>query len=974
MTSKITSHEPILHPRKEKDRVLQGMREHQGPDGRISKVAPTAIPRSFTGKTSDKLTPTPTDPTVHISDKGAWTVDIEGIHDTDSSLSMTEPQRGSDYDSLDNAAIGLYRSRPYPKLSKNDPERQKHHNVHSITSQYDIVARPKLEPQLAKKMGFHTNQNALATQHILLKNGLADSSYQAADGTIVTPKYAIAGSQDRESPRLQMARRIAPLVDDQADPKAPSYCYTGRPDTPEKALEQGKMIFFAEMDSDAPKGISSETDEDGEEIYTLTYLVSSIESNSRLYNLIDDNERRLFKNEEESLKMLQDGVADGRTAPTNGVYEITHPVTHQTYKVRFQPLLFSRQVNLFANLEKAFNGGITGKSTALDASRKAWNEFTTFASHRLDDLDSSPKDRELAKALIAKIEASMNKRMLWGKEMGAVEELTCLAMLCVLLDLPIAYHCKSSTDRTSIVVALHVSLCQWIKQGLPLPDGANFEKIVDNEYFKELIALNWVQGHQITRNSRAPEGIITQNGFIKELDHEVLGISAGSSVAQCNLLSRLLPKRYLKDYGTIGLLKDFWVGYKETTGNWFWPSLIVGVPLLVLIWVGAGLANMISTMRHPNGTLWRPTGNNFSDYIIWFGLGLFRFIYRTPLSFLSGLLSPFRIAPDQVINLEALGVGPRRLVKDAQKEQNDFNMPIEAVPANAGKKTPKELDEHMKQVNSAWKKENLAKKSPVEIYDLFFEKRFVQKKRPVRHFLKGNVIEHAKTPFETHESDVAKILGKVKVGRKQWKIKDPKTGKTKAVHSLNDFYSYLRKKRHLSEERAIEFMKKKIPALRTKKLHIDTRKNKILKTLRKANHTTWQIDNTSFKNPAKIYEYLTKKKKLGEEHALDILWCMQKGMRHYADSYLKTTLESGNLSHEVNIKTRHCKDVRFHLDTTKLTLAIENDKEVYNTKNDDQVHATISTTTYLNCDPKSTEYGQGHIDCRLKKGYTPVTE
>jgi len=943
-----TTHKPILHQKQGKGAsTYPALRAYQDPlSGRVSGQA-EGVPLFF-AKTKERLTPTPTNPTVCVRDANAWTVEIEGFHDESSNLSHTKSQLKGDYPSLDNVTKRLLSQRGPPKIYPKKPENQKHQISHSITSQYDLIARPRLEGQLAKKM--RLPPSALATQHILLKNGLTGVSYQALDGTIVKPKYAIAGSHDRESPRLQMARRIAPLVKDKADPGAPSYCYTGRPDSFDKALEHGKMVFLGEVNSTYPKGISFDKDDDGDAIededgdlvYTLDYVVTSLQSNSVFYSLKGENERTYFKNEQEALKQLR-----------NDVHTIIDPLTKKQYKVRFRPILFSRQVNLFGNLEKGLDSSLTGSALAIEASRLGLNELKRHMSTYLPNL--SPEEQALAIALMDKLETSMNCRILGGRQMEAVEELTCRAMFCILLDLPITYHCKSSTDRTSLAVALHVSLCQWVKQGLPLPQGDNFEKIIDNEYFKELFALNWVQGHQITRNSRAPEGMIEENGFLRELDHEVLGICCNESIAQCNLIPRLLPKRYLKDYGRWCLVKEYFVKH---------PILSI-VYLLFSPLVGA--LNALSTLL-PGSTLWKPTGSSsWLSWSAWLLLLPFRLGYMIPYNFVTGMAAPFFAAPTKVVDLDALGVGQRRLLKEATQDQNAYNTPIEAIPANAGKLSPKELAAHMGHINKAWKNSKLTKKSPGQIYDLFFQKRFGQDKRPIRHFIKGDVVEHRTREFE---SDAASFFASIKVKHKKWEIDG------KEFYSLENIYEYLISQRKFSEERAIAIMKKQIPsvkkALTKKKDPIHMRKALVFKKMKPSAHKKWQIDGRSYNRPQALYDYLTRNKKLSEENALDIMCCMQKGASHYADSYLKTTLASSH--EEINTDIRQTKKISFNLDTSKWILRIMHDNEVYTTddSNAETIHATIRTVTVLNCNNKNTEYGQGHIECRLVGEYIPV--
>src|SRR5579885_749676 len=99
---------------------------------------------------SDKLLPTPANPTmryVDYDDKGEtlWQVDIRCFHDKDSTLSQTKNHQGrglskTTYNSLDELTSEVYHRRPPPRISVNDPNRQKFFIAHSATNQYDLVS------------------------------------------------------------------------------------------------------------------------------------------------------------------------------------------------------------------------------------------------------------------------------------------------------------------------------------------------------------------------------------------------------------------------------------------------------------------------------------------------------------------------------------------------------------------------------------------------------------------------------------------------------------------------------------------------------------------------------------------------------------------------------------------------------------------------------------------------------------------
>lgn len=543
----------------------------------------------------DKLLPTPADPTMRYIDRDErgrelWRVNIRCFHDRESTLSNTKNfQHGSKgldetYEDLDKLVEDVYLSRPPPRISVDDLDKQKFFIAHSATTQYDLVGSIKPSEHFVKRLqkkapraGLTPEkiQDELHTQHVFLKNGI-HAKFNTEDG-VVDLRDTTSGSWDRESDHLQMAQRIAPAPEGEADPKAPSDYYTGRPDTPEKAREMAEMVFFGELEA-SQKGLTRDV-ESG--VYTLRIVVNSLESAASLYALGRpfgkknkggvEQEQEYFASERRALKGLRE----------DGAMEFIHPKTGETYLVKVEPILFATQVNVIARAEKTLSSAVSGEETALEVSREGWKTLKSYAKERLRELREERGDydrrsqerREITnkinriEKLIKLLDESIDGR--WGIRKDPEEELFYFIMLTRLLDLPHLVHCKSSTDRTSFAI-LATTLRQWENMGLPIP--ADITSLLDDEDFKELFAANWEARHAVTRSARAPHGVIKERDAItgeereRILDHEKIGLAMNHGVTQNVMPIRLLPDRYLKDYGLWQGFKD--IGTQVIKGLW----------------------------------------------------------------------------------------------------------------------------------------------------------------------------------------------------------------------------------------------------------------------------------------------------------------------------------------------------------------------------------------------------------------------
>ncbi len=1023
--------------------------------GLFKKQAPPGIAREFQAAATERLMPTPDDPTVHYEDP-TWNVDMRAFHDTESPLSQV-PQRmkGKTFNSLTEMTEHVYRDRVakrgLPAISSPDLEVQKHFNTHSATNQSDFIGCPRIkDKELSRRLGFGkkpADQEVLATQHIVLKNGFNGAQIKRSDGTTTTLKTAVAGSWDRESETLQMGRRIARLIDGNADPEARTYCYTGRPDTLEKAIEQAEMITFSEFaaaEEENAQGLFQEVDDDGDPleidgkpVYRQVYVIHSIESTSPLYGLgehfeveqeqeyferekaaiaalkkdtLSPADRAILEKHKEDLTPEQQAAIDKLVA--KGLRRMVHPKTGEEFWVRPNPILLARQVNALDNISRTLDGWTSGATQALEVTREGWEDLKAIAMTRKKDL--STQEKKLLDYLIDKLEKSYNGRSL-GSQDAAVEEIFCMNMLNILLELPPVDHCKSSTDRTSIAIAMIVSLSQWLERGNYIPD--QFETLMDNEYFKELFAMNWIQGQQLTRNARSPEGMIEQDGVKVELDHEALGISINSSIAQCSLLARLLPKRYLKPYG--------WTGFLKNPVNWFkWLGLMI---------VGT-ITTFFGTLWNPNGTLPVYKGDNAG--IKNFCLGVIRFLPRLIWNYLILYFGFARSIPAYVVDVDALGVGPRRLVKEAKAYQKTHAKALTAIPANAKVFTDKARDlgrwqwsrwltakakigchrfiqlvwypfhklwhifdkikvrpptvnqDYIRRLNTYAKYGKTVEKN----YDHLFRTRFCSPYRPkLRHFIKGAAIEGLAEDYRNNRTalngkKLSKEVSLDLILKQAAKARRAKTNhpikKDALIQQMNDdaedyyrwkinehvfkkaedLYAYLREKKKYDRELTIEIMRA---------IHQQTNPVKRENLFHQMNRDIgsgklrWKIDNVKFKDAEAVYRYLRDEKNVSQEKALELMCVMQQGALTYPERHLHDTLDVPEAN--IMVSTRHDPDarIRFHLDTTAWRITIDHDSVLRSTATGD-IHATIHSKTVLNCNQDSDEYGQGFVDYNLK--------
>lgn len=627
---------------------------------------------------------TPVTPACYAPAGGKWRVIVEGFQPP--VAKSVHPQEFENLEYLGNAEFQARVAKfGPPQLSKNNPLAQQKNIAHSGTNRDSLLATAHVEGPLSEKL----NTKVFNVQHRLLYNGLNDNAFMGADGTHVVLTHAVAGSSDRENPNISMARKVAPFDPLKLEAHQPSYCYTGRPDSEGKALEQAQMIFFSELDAEE-QGKGLKKLDDGS--YELTYVVTSLMANSPLYGVGrlfrgkgQAPEHLLFESEQQALfKVRKQGV---HTFHRNG----------KAYQVRLKPILFSRQINLFANLEGVLDPTLSGEMVALEASRRGWKELRPLLEERTKTL--AEEEKKLANALITRLEKSLNGRYI-GSQIDSVEEIFYRAMLLQLCGLPVVYHCKSSIDRTGMVVALHVALEQWRSSKQPFS-----MELIDDPDFKELFMMNWVQGHQISRNARGTEGVITdEKGKTVELDGEQMMMFAGEGINQCTPIARLVPERYLKSYGISEFLFNH--DLKVALKNW---ALFIGILLL------EAFLCPFTTAINPNGTLSiaESSGGDILLKILRYPVLVVKTCARLYAGFVAAL-------PSKVINPEHPDMQAWGLTKGTHSKA--FDKPLQAVPANG---------------------------TTQEEYETLFNQRMSQNARTLRHRIQG--VSNPETSSTAHQ-------------------------------------------------------------------------------------------------------------------------------------------------------------------------------------------------------------------------------
>jgi hypothetical protein len=427
----------------------------------------------------------------------------------------------------------------YKNLTQKEVNKYKIQIAYSAIDRDDLICQPKIENQNLREQLNLTDDSQLQTEHLFAKNSPLNGQSFVLKGKIVHLSQAIACSNDRKVKNTGNLRVVQSKDKD-------SICYTGRADSDRKALEQASFIFLNELKTKG-KGITRSIDEKGNVVYQLDYVVNSMLSLPWIWSaesaIAPFPEREYLENERKAFLALKE----------KGIMTIEDPnYPGMKYQVKFNPILFSRSSNIFTRLENWLPPFFTGQSRAEEVSEEGFLNLKTLASKKLQSLQdqlSAQKSQEQKGLIEQKIKRIHDllqalEKNIKQRDLCPEAEWFIRDYLCKLLDLPIIYHCKSSTDRTSVTAALSSTLKQWIDLGLPIPE--NSIDLLKNDLLKELFAANWMAGHQITRYARGGKGTVAG----QKLNNKNLGLHLSRGIAQNPIVAHLLPERYIQDFST----------------------------------------------------------------------------------------------------------------------------------------------------------------------------------------------------------------------------------------------------------------------------------------------------------------------------------------------------------------------------------------------------------------------------------------
>jgi len=359
-------------------------------------------------------------------------------------------------------------------------------------------------------------------------------------GRKVQIRNATTSSNDRTTPNICMMRRV-----DDSD-TGETIAYTGRPDTKAKAIEQIEFMFRSEArkDSSVRKGL---TEKDG--VYTLTYAVNNLLSPVTGIGIFAFDEKGATLEEQAIFKQLaqEELMIDGK-------------------KVRVNPIYFSQPFNQTNSLTDIITASHSGKGLSKEINRTSYETLIPMAQERLETMPKGNK-QELLESAIQALKGDFSK-------LHPEQEFFNRAVICQMLNIPLVVHCKSNTDRSLLALAAALVSHQWGKLDLDLIRNDKGQVvphlILQNEAAKELVAGHCLAGHQVTRVSRACEGVVKGH----EIGTRILGLEWSSNP----IAGRILPERYTK-VNDVSLGAKIGVGILSTIG------CIINVALAIPIWL-----------------------------------------------------------------------------------------------------------------------------------------------------------------------------------------------------------------------------------------------------------------------------------------------------------------------------------------------------------------------------------------------------
>ncbi|MCB1107858.1 MAG: hypothetical protein KDK76_07170 [Chlamydiia bacterium] len=342
-------------------------------------------------------------------------------------------------------------------------------------------------------------------------NGVAPAQF-TEEGKTKEVKHTVTASNDRNARNICMMRQVQDITTQE------SISYTGRADTTHKAKEQLEFIFQNELSKRPNEQKGLRRTENG---YELTFMVNNLMSSHGAFGtgltfFTGLDEREAVIKEQEIFEAL-----------SKELLIITDKAGNR-HQVTIKPLYFNQGFN--------FMNTVLGKSwKESEINKKGYQSLFPLIDAGLVNPSIDESDKTLLQAAKAHLENP-------GKLLPE-EEFFYRDLVMKILKLPVVNHCKSSTDRTGIALAISMALQGWRNLGLEIPTE-HPHSILSHEGFKELFMANFMSGHQVTRVSRSAEGIVDGEEQLSEVLGYELG---GNGIKQNPIAIRLFPDRYLDE-------------------------------------------------------------------------------------------------------------------------------------------------------------------------------------------------------------------------------------------------------------------------------------------------------------------------------------------------------------------------------------------------------------------------------------------
>lgn len=432
-------------------------------------------------------------------------------------------------------------------------------NIYNMTN--TLHPRKEIRDQL--RMKAHETYRLATRVTWAFNSSLNGYEFIDEKGRTIQIHNATTSSNDRTATNICMMRRVDDVETEQ------TIAYTGRPDTKEKAIEQVEFMFRYLH----KKGhIKKES-----EVYILPYVVNNLLSPITGIGFFSFDEKEATMEEQRILQELEkeELEIDGK-------------------KVKIQPIYFSQPFNQTNTLKDIITDSHSGKGLSKKINRKGYKTLLPMAEKHLASMQEG-KQKDLLQGAIRELR----------KEAASLlpeQELFNRAIICQILRIETVIHCKSSTDRTTLAIAISLVAYQWMKLDLDLMRNAHGEVaphlILQNDAAKELIAGYCLASHQVTRIARTCEGSIRGH----KIGTRILGFQWSSNP----IAGRILPKRYIK-INNISSAKHAGVGLLSTVG--FLGNVAFSIP----IWAIGAAVN-----KNPlfNPIYIKPGTSPFADHLV----------------------------------------------------------------------------------------------------------------------------------------------------------------------------------------------------------------------------------------------------------------------------------------------------------------------------------------------------------------------